>query len=128
VLAADGATFGVAAVTKNGELALGWLASGAVVHLAHRNYGRAAASVGLRLGLPLIGAAIGNSTANGCTGDWCDVGPTLLGGLLGMGAAEVIDLVIAKDEHEVAPAPSRSWTPVASVRHSGATVGIAARF
>jgi len=129
ILIADGATLGIAAATEQGELALGWIGTGAVVHTAHGNYGRAVASVGLRVALPLLGASAGAASAQGCTGDFCGLGEVLVGGLVGMGAAEVIDLVMAKDEHEIAPPrPSRSWTPVASVRHSGATFGIAARF
>jgi hypothetical protein len=129
ILLADGATFGMAAVTEQGEIALGWIGTGAVVHAAHGNYGRSVASVGLRVGLPLLGASAGAASASGCTGDFCGLGDVLVGGLVGMGAAEVIDLVMANDEHDIAPPrKSQSWTPVASVRHSGATFGIAARF
>jgi hypothetical protein len=129
ILLADGATFGMAVATKKGELALGWIGTGAAVHGAHKHYGRSVASMGLRVALPIIGASLGASNAQGCTGDLCDVGPALAGGLIGMGAAEIVDLVMATDEHEVAPLQSsKTWTPVASVRHSGATFGIAARF
>jgi hypothetical protein len=99
------------------------------LHAAHGNSGRAVASVGLRVGLPLLGATLGASAAQGCQGDWCGLGDVLVGGLVGMGAAEVADLLMATDEHAIAPASgSRSWTPVASIHHSSATVGIAARF
>lgn len=129
LLLADGGALGLGAATGNGDIALGWIGTGAVVHGAHHNYGRAVLSVGMRIGLPLAGVFLGESSARGCTGDLCDLGPALVGGMLGMGTAEVIDLALAKDEPDAAlPARSQRWTPVASVRHSGATLGIAARF
>ena len=128
VAAADGAALGIGIASEQPEIALGWIGTGAAVHAVHHHYGRAVLSVGMRLGLPILGMAIGESSAKGCNGDLCDLGPTLAGGLVGMGAAEIIDLVQSTDEHEVLPAPSRSWTPVASVRHGGGTLGIAARF
>jgi hypothetical protein len=129
ILLSDGAAFGAAIATKHGEIAFAWVGTGAVVHAAHDHYGRAVASGGLRVGLPLAGLFLGAASSRGCTGDLCDLGPALAGGLIGMGTAEVVDLVMASDEREVAPsAPAKGWTPVASVRHSGATFGIAARF
>ncbi len=133
IAAADAAAFGMAAATEHGEIALAWIGTGAAVHAAHHNYGRSFLSVGMRVGLPILGASLGEASAKGCQGELCDLGPMLLGGLVGMGAAELIDLAIAKDEHEIVPVHvSRGWTPVASVRHtdatSSATLGIAARF
>ncbi|MGE5186901.1 MAG: hypothetical protein ACM31C_32845 [Acidobacteriota bacterium] len=128
ILAADGATFALAAGTEHGEIAFGWIGTGAAIHAAHHNYTRSLLSVGLRVGLPILGASVGAANSQGCTGDLCGLGDVLVGGMVGMGAAEIADLVLATDEREVAPVPTRSWTPVASVRHSGATFGIAARF
>lgn len=128
VLAADGAALGIGIATEQPEIALGWVGTGAAVHAYHHHYGRAVLSVGMRIGLPILGMALGESSAKGCTGDFCDLGAVLAGGLVGMGAAEVIDLVESTDEHEVLPAPSRSWTPIAGIRHGGGTLGIAARF
>jgi hypothetical protein len=119
----------LALAVKQGEVALGWIGTGAMVHAVHGKFGRSAASVGLRVVLPLLGAMAGASGTHDCTGDFCGFGGLIAGGLAGAGVAEVIDLVMATDEHEVAPAKaSKSWAPVASVRRSGATFGIAARF
>jgi hypothetical protein len=132
ILTADGAAFTVAAATHHGEIALAWIGTGAVVHASHDNYGRSAVSVLLRVGLPVLGASLGAANSHGCSGDWCGLNDVVAGGLIGMGTAEVIDVVMANEEHEVAPArparPARGWTPVASVRHSGATVGFSAQF
>lgn len=128
ILGADAAVFTTAAVTENGVIALGWVGSGAVVHAAHGHTGRAVGSVAMRTAFPLLGLMLGAASAHGCTGEWCGVGPALAGGLVGMGTAEVVDLVYAKDEIEIAPVKTPRWQPIASVRHSSATFGVAARF
>ena len=129
LLLVDGATLGLSLGAHNGDLALAWIGTGAAVHAAHGHYGRSVASVGMRVALPVLGVYLGAASAQGCTGeDLCALGPAIVGGLIGMGTAEVIDLAMSSDEHEAAPAPTRSWTPVASIRHQSATFGIAARF
>jgi hypothetical protein len=130
ILVADGATFSLAGATGQGDIAFGWIGTGAAVHVAHGHNGRAVASLGLRVALPVLGLYLGAASAQGCTGeDLCGLGPALIGGMIGMGIAEVTDLAMSTDEHEVAPlGSSRSWTPVASIRHQSATLGIAARF
>jgi len=129
VLLADGAILGFAVLSRQADVAVGWVGAGAAVHAGNGHYGRSAASVGLRVALPFLGAALGASGSRGCTGDFCGLGDVVGGALVGAGIAEVVDLVMATNEHEVAPPkPSTSWTPVASVRPAGATFGIAARF
>ncbi len=129
MLLADGGTIGLAAASGDGALALGWLGTGATIHAVHHNYGRSVLSVGLRVGLPFIAGSVAASGAHGCTGNECELGAAVGGVLIGMGIAEVIDVSMASEEHEVVPrAPSRGWTPVATLRSSGATFGIAARF
>ncbi|MEO7731152.1 MAG: hypothetical protein ABIY55_09290 [Kofleriaceae bacterium] len=129
MLLADGAMIGLAFAIDNGAAAAGWIASGAMVHAAHGKYGRSIASLGLRVVLPLVGALAGSSSARGCTSEFCGLDELVVGGLIGAGVAELIDLGMATDEHEIAPPKrSKSWAPVASIRHSGTTLGIAARF
>jgi len=128
ILGADAAVFTTAAVTHDGTIALGWIGSGAVVHVAHGHNGRAVGSVAARVGLPFLGIMLGAASAKGCNGDFCALGPAVLGGLAGMGTAEVIDLVNAKDEREIVPVSASRWQPVAKVSHSSATFGVAARF
>ena len=132
IMAADAATFTLAGVSENGVIALGWVGSGAVVHAAHGHTARAVGSVAMRTAFPLLGVALGAASASGCDhGDgesWCAVGPAIAGGLIGMGAAEIIDLVDAKDEVAIGPVKTSRWQPVASVHHSSATFGVAARF
>src|SRR5262249_8781630 len=59
ILAADAGVFALAGVTNRPEVALGWGATGALVHGAHGNPGRALGSVLLRVALPIAGFAIG---------------------------------------------------------------------
>ena len=85
---------------------------GPIVHAAHQNWGAAAASLGLRVGLPLAGILIG-SGVDGCgaksDADVCGaVGPAL-GALLGIGAAIAIDA--AALGYEQVPATNAATTP-----------------
>ncbi|HEX4420796.1 MAG TPA: hypothetical protein VH165_22930 [Kofleriaceae bacterium] len=78
------------------------------IHLAHDEGWRAAGSLGLRLGMPVLGALTGfalvsSQTRNDCSGDYdCDdteslVTGAVVGALAGMAVAMVIDdFVIAK--------------------------------
>ncbi len=77
-------------------------------HLDRKNYGRLGASIGLRLGGPLIGFAIGKGGGS----DDDHGGPAVLSGLgalggavIGLLVAQVIDIaVIARDDGDDAPA------------------------
>ena len=111
ILGADAAVFTTAGVAQNGVIAFGWIGS-----------------VLMRTAFPITGIMIGVASARGCSGEWCGFGQGLAGGLIGMGAAEVIDLVDATDEREIVPVKAPRWQPVAKVNHSTATFGVAARF
>jgi hypothetical protein len=128
ILGADAAVLGTATLTDNGTIALGWIGSGAVVHVAHGHEGRAIGSIAARVALPFAGLMLGAASSQGCSGDLCGFGPAIVGGLIGMGTAEVIDLVDATDEREIVPVSAPRWQPVAKVSHSTATVGFVARF
>jgi hypothetical protein len=89
-----------------------------IVHAAHQNWGTAAASLGLRVGLPLTGILIG-SAADRCgannDSELCGaVGPGF-GALLGISAAIAIDA--AALAYEQAPLVSAATTlqPLAAV-------------
>ena len=71
---------------------VGYLAGPPIIHAIHGNVGKGAASVGLRLGLPVVGGGIGLSFAS-CNGPygWCRLEAFGLGFLGGMGAAVAID-------------------------------------
>ncbi|HEX2876733.1 MAG TPA: hypothetical protein VHP33_36025 [Polyangiaceae bacterium] len=97
---------------------LGYEAAPAVVHAAHRNPGRAFASMGVRLGMPLAGAFLGASLASGCNSNLCEAGGAGIGVLLGMAGAIAIDAaVFSYDDAKRAPTrraglrPLFAWTP-----------------
>lgn len=99
----------------------------AAMHLRHDDPGRAAGSVALRAGLIVGGAALGSAMAN-CSSDrlLCGLGETLVGGLVGYGAAIVIDAgFIARTTHtERRP----RWTPQVAASSSGLRVGVGGVF
>ena len=138
---ADAAALGlvfVAAGTKSGgvsQLALGTYMFGApLVHLAHHRPGRAAGSLALRVGLPILGGVIGAKTYHSscrASDDTCDddEGPIIqaaLGILGGMIAASVIDTaVLAKGDE----APARpGWSPTVRANHDGFSLGVTGSF
>lgn len=97
---------------------LGYEAAPAVVHAAHRNPGRAFASMGIRLGMPLAGAFLGASLASDCNRNWCEAGGAGVGVLLGMAGAIAIDAaVFSYDDAKRGPVrraglkPLIAWSP-----------------
>src|SRR5262245_33494029 len=83
---------------------VGFVVSGPVVHGIHeRPAGRVLGSLGLRLGLPLLGGIVGSSVAD-CRdaedfddvgGAYCQIGYIGLGGLVGLGAAAIADAALS---------------------------------
>jgi hypothetical protein len=120
ILAADAAAFGLVYVASQydddgNDVAQGvellglsaLVANGAIGHGMNGHGGRAAESLALRLGLPLLGMALARST--------CDAGPSedcndsgMSGAALGLFTAIVFDdLLLAVDDRPVEASPSR---------------------
>lgn len=109
------------AATTHEHLAIGWVAGyvlGApIVHLAHGNGGRAAASLGLRVGVPALGALIGFAIAESDSDSECgNLGCVLNGvamgaggAVVGMAAAVLIDWVVLGGEEEIDPSDNASY-------------------
>jgi hypothetical protein len=104
ILISDAAVFSVAGLTRNASVAFGWVGGGTIVHWGHGNVGRGLASAVLRVGLPFVGLHLGVASASGCQGGWCGLGEAVAGGLIGMGAAELIDVALLA--HDSAPTPA----------------------
>ena len=113
-LAADGAALALVATaisleqrqgSPSSALAYGALGTyalgGPIIHLIHQNYGRSAASVGMRVGGPIVLGALG-AAAEDCGnhgGEFCGLGGALLGASLGVVAAVAVDAaVLAYDD------------------------------
>lgn len=104
-----------------------------IVHVAHGNPGRAAASLVLHIAAPILGALVGSRLNPSCSGgnsDFCianGLGAGIVGGVI---VAAVIDGFMANTPDRPTEArASLGLTPVFSVaRSGGATVGLAATF
>lgn len=86
-LASAGAESEVAANT----FLLGYALGGPAVHFAHGNVGRGFGSFGLRVGLPLGGAAVGALATSRAGCDYCALGGAVLGTFGGIGGAIALD-------------------------------------
>ena len=144
-LATDGAALGLfyaAASERSGALAWSGVAvyalGGPAVHLAHEHLGKAAGSLGLRVGLPVAGGlALGLALHKDCTGSSsegeCGIDETLgalAGAALGAIAAAVIDsAAIARED---APKPRNAagvtLSPHVSVQSGSYNAGIVGSF
>ncbi|MBK9036559.1 MAG: hypothetical protein IPL61_35805 [Myxococcales bacterium] len=134
VLAMDAAGLAimVAGGAADNETA-GWLGAGVVMlgpaamHLRHGDPGRAAGSVALRAGLIVGGAALGAAMATCGPEEWfCGLGETMIGGLVGYGAAVVIDAGFIAQTTRTERRPR--WTPQVAASSSGLRVGVGGVF
>jgi hypothetical protein len=143
-LAADGAAFALFVAAGNAHNggtaeALGWLGgttyvlASPIIHGLHGGgVGRSLGSVALRAGLPVLGGVIGGASVS-CGGSddgdcgWEELGGIALGGLIGVGAAIVIDdFGLAVEERHVS---GPMWAPtVAPSAAGGMTFGVAGTF
>jgi hypothetical protein len=118
--------------------AFGYFLTGPIVHGLHRGTARTFASVGFRVMLPIVGAAIGKAIPD-CYPDTqdgnCGIGEMLLGGAIGIGVAMTIDAVWAFGNGEAGQPPQAvarksgfSALPTLSLTARGAGIGFAGRF
>ncbi|HEY5926891.1 MAG TPA: hypothetical protein VIV11_34630 [Kofleriaceae bacterium] len=137
-LAADGVAVGLVAVgiaTETNILVLLGVSTYLVVpplkHVTNERNARAAASVAMRVGLPLLGVLIGDSLPRDCgpTGDCA--GPPLaiyLGLGAGVVAAAALDGIFLAKGDSPPSQPRAAWTPVARPTHGGFALGVAGQF
>jgi hypothetical protein len=109
----------------------GYLVGSPLVHVFHGHYRRAAGSLALRAGLPLVfagatAALVGGSGGGGNVADGAGLGlGSLAMGAVGMVVAVFIDDVgLSWDEKPAAPA----WTPTVQPSPYGMTFGVAGTF
>jgi hypothetical protein len=134
VLLSDLAAFGVAAGLQSehgAQLgALIYVAGPAAVHVAHGNSRAAWKSVGLRLGLPALGAMAGVAVmaAADCEGIFCAPIGIVYGGGLGMASAMIVDWAFLAKKTEPRR-PGAGWVPTAAVTPDGSVAfGAVGRF
>jgi hypothetical protein len=133
-LAADAASVGVlvaGSATEIVPLAFvgfgGYLAGPPLIHRAHKHSGRATASLLLRIGLPLAGAAVGAAVAD-CSEDafLCPLGEMVIGYGIGAAAAVLVDASMAWDTaataHIAPPSPPPSSNRRTSISFTSAGI------
>lgn len=103
-----------------------YLTGGPVIHATHGNWGRAAGSLGLRVGAPLLGGALGSSLEECSSGeDFCGLAGAVLGGTLGILTAVTVDsAALARETVRDPPL----IVPSVRTGRSATWVGISGRF
>lgn len=81
----------------------GHVVGGPIVHLTHDNAGRAALSLGTRVGLPALGGLVGYAACFDDTGFLRCIGSAGVGLVLGVLAAQIIDPTVIVPEEEPTP-------------------------
>jgi hypothetical protein len=91
----DGSLNYVPSNTMMGLGIVGYYLGAPTVHAAHRHFGRAGVSLALRVGLPLVGGAIGARMATCSPSEWlCGLEEFGAGFAVGAAAAVVVDNVL----------------------------------
>jgi hypothetical protein len=158
IMLADAASFLCVGATEQEACLAGFALSGPVVHTLHGNPGRGIVSLGLRVGLPIIGGLIGSAAAD-CrepapmtmtapgTGDghgagfgtitlpsFCGLSEVGLGMMAGAATAMVADGIMAFGVRAPAPPPESvkpsrfSITPRLGLGQSNVAMGITGTF
>jgi len=103
----------------------GYLLGAPIVHLAHGNPGRAVASLGLRVGLPVAFVGVG-TVLEDCQGqDFCGLASVLIGVPLGMATAIALDAAVLSRDTVKRPF---AIVPTATLGTRSATVGLSGAF
>ncbi|MCL4225503.1 MAG: hypothetical protein KJZ91_13660 [Myxococcales bacterium] len=129
---------GLAIISAGGGTDQDWLATAglltmafgpAAVHLAHDRPQAALASALMRPGLTMTGVFVGASMASCHSGEWfCGLGEAMLGGLIGYGAAAVIDAAYLARERRIVRGPARAWAPQVAASPAGVRLGVGGTF
>ena len=126
-IAGASADSGAVAVLGVGTYVLG----GPVVHWTHDGGWRGWASLGIRVGGPVLVGLGGFALGSGCEGEDAEVCPAVgaaLFGSLGLVSAIIVDAAVLGYE-EVKPSDDEiSWTPTVDVGRSQARLGVAGTF
>lgn len=127
VVAADAADAPFLAVLGAGTYVVG----APIAHMTNQRYGRAAASMAMRVGLPLLGLIIGDNLPRDCgpSGD-CNGSPVALylGFAAGVVTASAVDAIFLADGDPKPSQPKATWAPVAGPTRDGFALGIAGQF
>jgi hypothetical protein len=102
-----------------------YVLGGPIVHVAHLHGFSALGSLGLRVLAPPAGFILGALAGSGCNGEFCALGYGLIGGIVGLVGAIVIDTaVLAREDVPVEKKKQSSFVPLISTDR----IGIAGTF
>jgi hypothetical protein len=108
---------------------VGFFVAPPVIHGVHGNTSMAIASPLMRMGLPLVGGAIGASAASCSSSDedsWCELGGALAGLGIGLLTAMIVDYSLAWEDRAVPARMAQAPTPPhRPPRFSLTTAGVA---
>jgi hypothetical protein len=112
--------------------AVGYLAAPPVIHVVHGQGIRALASVGMRVGLPLLGAAVAIEGSDTCSKSdeevgFCPVGWAVLGIVIGL-AAPGLDTAFAYEPAHTPEHAGWRFAPQLMVSHRETRVGLMGSF
>jgi hypothetical protein len=139
-LIADGGALGLGIASRQPAVFLiGYLAAPPIIHWSHGKVGAGFASLGLRVGAPLVGGLTGYmidvSTSKPCGSDeWLclrGLGGLLIGTFVGYVGAVAVDAAVLTRERvprEVPPSSGVQWQPTFAVTARGATGGVGGVF
>lgn len=105
--------------------------AGPIIHGAHEQGGRAAASLALRLGLPVLSAWTWDRYArSGCThdDDDCAVGAVAVGLVLGFASAMVLDATVLAHAAKPRRIAGATWMPQVTATSQRVALGVLGRF
>jgi hypothetical protein len=102
-----------------------YVAGGPIIHALHGNWGRSAASLGLRVGAPIVGGLVGATMEDCSGGDFCGLAGGLVGATLGVTTAIVVDAAALAHE-TVSDEPA--VVPVLRTGKNGTWLGVSGRF
>jgi hypothetical protein len=132
IILTDLATIALTGIT-GGVALIGYPLAPPFVHAFNGNGPGALASLALRLTAPVVGGYVGYQidTSSGCNGDLCGLGGIVVGGVVGMLTASIVDAaVLARVDRPVEVRALRHLpTPtVAIARDGNLLLGAAGRF
>jgi hypothetical protein len=132
IVIADGITTALAFNGQGSSALLVYSLAGPIIHGAHQQGGRAAASLALRLGLPLLSAwAWSKYAQSGCapSDDDCETeGAVAIGLLLGVVTAMVIDDTVLAHAAKPRRTAGATWVPQLAATPQRVSLGVLARF
>jgi hypothetical protein len=138
MIVGDGVALGMIAVGAATDFDIGiilgvptYVVRAPIMHMSRQRYGRAAASLAMRVGLPLVGVVVGDRVDASCGSPPCmgdelrNVYVGLLGGVV---LASVLDAAFLASGDAPERQSQSGWTPTARPTQGGLALGVTGYF